>query len=389
MRIIILFFIIIILFVIIQTNNVELSKVSLIEYKTFYNNYKNTKKDINSHFIIYHIKNRYKIKVSKDIYFIEHNSIYDDILFLVPLYSILVKAKVIMICSDDTYRRRIKKINRIKNFTIYNKCIYFDIDFLKYLQIHSNIFRFCNFKNVYNTLLKNRIEYNTGKYRICKKVNYSYRYSIVTTVYKRNNLKKQIDLYKSQTIPPKSIIVVHDRNFINVHCEEYDIIYFHTINFSAGFYLRYLISILSPENEVIIYDDDWFPYNISSHFNWINKLNLLHYSFFGHHAGYVNKLRWCATPILIHRKWLYLMWFNDIYETRVAEDGHLSFSLILLCNIKCKMEVMNGLMYKEDSLSSSKNIIKTIFWTYYTYNVTKRINSPYIKNTKRNITYIE
>lgn len=47
------------------------------------------------------------------------------------------------------------------------------------------------------------------------------------------------------------------------------------------------------------------------------------------------------------------------------------------------MEVMNGLMYKEDSLSSSKNIIKTIFWTYYTYNVTKRINSPYIKNIKK------
>lgn len=330
------------------------------------------------------MKNRKKIKIIKNIFFIEHNSIYDDILFLIPLYSIIIKTKIVVICSDDVnINRNINIMKRVENYTTYNNCIYIDIDFIKYLQIHSNIFRFCKYIDVYNILRNKTVNYFFKNIKICKESNYTSNYSLVTTIYKRNNLQQQLKLFLNQALPPKYIIIVHDRNYIKLPNNKYEIIYFHTINFKAGYYLRYLLSILSPENEVIIYDDDWFPYNNYSHFNWINSINEVGYGLFGHHSASKNGIRWCGTPLIIHRKWLYLMWLNDLYEPIVAEDGHLSFSLLLLCNIKCITKKIHGLNYKSDYSSSSAilNISKS-FWTDYTNNVLHKINSSYVLSIK-------
>lgn len=217
---------------------------------------------------------------------------------------------------------------------------------------------------------------------ICKSLNYSNNYSLVTTVYKRNNLLSQIKYISQQSHPPKHIIIVHDRNIVNVTFNRDDIIYVHTINFPAGFYFRYLISLLSPENDVIIYDDDWFPYNKTSHSIWIKKTIYSGEGIYGHHCGSKNGLRWCATPLLIHRKWLILLWYNSIYRIDAGEDGHISFSLYLFCKIKCIKEAIVGLVYKKDNLSSSKSPSKT-FWERYTNYEKKKIGSYYINNIKK------
>lgn len=375
--------IIILFLALLKINNIKLDKITIIEKKLSFSNSHYYDKQIDKYFIIFHAKNRRNIKISKDIYFIEHNYIYDDFMFLIPLFKNIIKTKVVAICSDENNSRsRIKSVNNIKNFTIYNECIYFDIYYLKYLQIHSRIFRFCTYKNVLNILYNNYIIPYIEYYNICREYNYSYNYSIITTVYKRNNLKQQINLFLNQSIPPKNIIVVHDRNLIKIPYNDYDIIYFHTINFPAGFYFRYLIAILSPENDVIIYDDDWFPYNKNSHLKWINKINSVGNGFFGHHSASKNGIRWCATPLIIHRNLLFLMWLNEVYEVRAAEDGHLSFSVLLLCNIKCKTERMHGLNYKYDKLSSSGINITKSFWKDYTYYISQKINSTYILSIK-------
>lgn len=366
-----------------KLRTVKCNKITLIEYRVSYNKYIIKNKLIVSHFIIFHIKNRNKIRITSSLYFIEHNSIYDDILFLIPLYSIIINTQLIVICSEEVrVSRSIKFFSKIKNYTIYNGCIYFNIIFLRYMQLHSDLFRFCKFLNVYDILQNNRHNYANENERICKTFKYSQNYSIVTTVYRRYNLKQQVNVFLNQTLPPKYIIVVHDRNIVKVLSQNLDIIYYHTINFQAGYYFRYLVSILSPENQVIIYDDDWFPYNKSSHSKWINEINSEGSGLYAHHSASKNGIRWCATPLIIHRKWLFLMWFNDIYEKRSAEDGHLSFSLLLLCNIKCKTKEIYGLNYKSDSFSSSRINISKLFWSYYTSNISIKINSSYISHIK-------
>lgn len=357
-------------------------KYSLIEMRNYYRyiNYNNN--NIESNFVIFHVKNRNRINISGSAYFIEHNNLYDDILFLIPLYNIIIKSKIIVICNNKRYYG-IKRINimKFKNYTTHNSCIYIDISFLKYLHLHSSIFRFCKFDNVYNVLKEKKIVLNNLS--VCKNEMYSTNYSIVTTVYIRNNLRKQIISFSNQAVPPNHIIVVHDRNIINVLYQNYKIIYIHIINFKAGFYFRYLLSLLSPENDVIIYDDDWYPSKKLSHLQWINKIQKGEKAIFAHRTGSRNGIRWCATPLLTHRMWLLLMWYNDIYETRAAEDGHLSFSLLLLCNIECRKEKINGLNSKKDNLSSSKyvNVSKT-FWYDYTNDVKKKINTSYSNNIK-------
>lgn len=296
----------------------------------------------------------------------------------------MIKTKLVVICSDKVDKRRnIKNFSKIQNFTLDNECIYFDLSFLIYLHLHSNIFRKCDFTNIYNILLKKyNVEYENEK--ICKKLTFTHFYSIITTVYKRNNLKQQILLFLNQTLPPKYIIIAHDRNLVKVSYTNFNIIYFHTINFKAGYYFRYLLSILSPTNEVLIYDDDWFPYNKSAHLNWINDIKNEGNFFFGHHSSSKNGVSWCATPIIIHREWIYLMWLYDIYETKAAEDGHLSFSLLLLCNIQCKSKKINGLNYISDNLSSSSTLnISKSFWNDYTIKILNKRKSVYVYNIKR------
>lgn len=353
-------------------------RISLIETRDIYNNTQYNFKYIENHFIIFHIKNRKYVNLSSKIYFIEHNTVYDDILFLIPLYSILIKTKIIMICKNYVHEKVANIFSfRRNNYTTSNNCIYFDITFLKYLHLHSNIFRFCRFDEVYNLFKSKRVIISNNS-TVCASKKYSMNFTIVTSVYRRKNLIRQINSFLNQTVPPKYIIVIHDRNFINVLYNNLNIIYIHIINFIAGFYLRYLLSLLSPENDVIIYDDDDYPSNKQSHMKWIYNMNNGEKKFFGHRSGYKNGIKWCATPMIIHRKWLLLMWYIDIYDERIAEDGHLSFSLLLLCNVKCRKEGMNWLNHIKDKLSSSKHIIVSKkFWHEYTVEINKKINSSY------------
>lgn len=378
---VLLYFIIVIFaFLILIYRNKRINKITVIEKRNSLNDNIYLNKQIINYFIVFHVKYRKKINITRSIYFIEHNSIYDDLLFLIPLYNIIINTKIIVICSENKKKRKVKIFSLIFRYILYNNCIYFNITFLKWLHIHSNIFRFCKFNKVYQILQNSDLKYNNDS--ICKTYDYKYNYSIITTVYKRNNLQQQLDLFFNQTLPPKHVIIVHDRNMIKVQYQLYNIIYYHTINFAAGFYFRYLISLLSPDNDVIMYDDDWLPYNKSLHLNWINKIKVKSKGLYSHHTGNKNGLTWCATPLIIHRKWLYLMWYHDIYESRIAEDAHLSFSLLLICNIKCITERMNGLNYKYDNLSSSKSNISHSFWQDYTIHTLKQLNSHQIMNVK-------
>lgn len=380
-----LYFVIIILLLLFSIEQMQIKfKYSLIEMRNSYNTKSKYNKYIQTHFIVFHVENKKRINISGSIYFIEHNTIYDDILFIIQLYSILIKSRIIVICNNYN-NNRIDYINiyRIKKYSTISNCIYIDIIYLKKLHLHSNIFRFCKFDEVYNILKNRKIIFN--KIRICKNEKYSQNFSIVTTVYKRHHLEKQISFFLNQSIPPKHIIVVHDRNIVKLSHENFDIIYIHTINFQAGFYFRYLMSVLSPENEVIIYDDDWFPYQKLSHIKWIDEINSAGDGLFAHRSGRKNGIRWCATPLIIHRKLLLLMWYIDIFEVRAAEDGHLSFSLLLLCNIKCKQIKIKGLKDIVDKLSSSKplRIPAHIFWSNYTIDVKNKINSSFTNNIKK------
>lgn len=137
-------FIILFLFFLLVINiKKKVYNTTIIEISTKYK-HRTIYKNIENHFIVFHVKNRNNINISQTQYFIEHNSKYDDILFLIPLYNILIKSKIIIICDDIIHRRnRIKLYFKVNNYTTYNNCIYFNISFLKYLHIHSNIFRFC------------------------------------------------------------------------------------------------------------------------------------------------------------------------------------------------------------------------------------------------------
>lgn len=378
-----IFFIILlmVIFYLIANQNINY-KYSLIEMRNSYSNIKFSNNYIDSHFIVLHVKNRYNYNISPSAYYIEHNINYDDILFLIPLYNLLVKSKIIVICNNSKRNRMSSiKLFRIRSYTTYKNCIYIERTYLKYLHLHTKIFRFCKFDNVYNIFKKKKILFNNIS--VCQNEKYSTNFSIVTTVYRRNNLKNQINTFLNQLVPPQHIIVVHDRNIINVPYDNYDILYIHTINFEAGFYFRYLLSLLSPENDIIIYDDDWFPSNRLSHIEWINKMQKGGKEIYGHHSGIANNIKWCATPLIIHRKWLYLIWYIKIYEIKGAEDGHTSFSLLLLCNIKCKQQTIIELKYKHDNLSSTKNFnVSKSFWQDYTMDVKKKNNSMYLYDIK-------
>lgn len=374
----------VIVFINFEEENIFQENITLIEMRNKFSINFQDQKHIDNHFIVFHTNKKRIIQNITSIYYIEHNSIYDDILFIIPLYSIIIKSKIIVICNDSIDYYKIydfSKIIKNKNYTTYHSCIYIDITFLKLLHLHSNIFRFTKYDTVYNTLENRRV--NINYHKICKDYNYSNDYSVVTTVYKRKNLNKQIYLFRNQVLPPKHIIIVHDRNIVNISYPKNKIMYYHTINFNAGFYFRYLISLLSPENDVVIYDDDWFPMNNYSQFNWISRIKSNINGLYCHHNGQKNGIRWCATPLLVHRNWLYLMWFNRIYYEKAAEDGHLSFSLLLLCKIECVKETINGLEYKNDNLSSSKKYIYNKLWNDYTLYIKNMINTSYIIHIKQ------
>lgn len=148
-----------------------------------------------------------------------------------------------------------------------------------------------------------------------------------------------------------------------------------------GFYFRYLTALLSEDSNVIIYDDDWFPYNKFSHSNWIllfkkNKKNKI----VSHHIGSIDGMKWCATPLIIYRKWLYLMWYDKLYDENTAEDGHLSFTLLLLCNIKCTRIAIKDLYYENDKSNKQHN--SSFQWKTYISYIKNRINSTSISNIK-------
>lgn len=375
---------ILVIIVIINEVNVYEDRFTLIEMRNTFNSKASNIKNLDNHFIVFNINNKNNIKITTSIFFIEHNSIYDDILFTIPLYNIIIKSKIIVICNDSVdnqYIYIITKLVKNKNYTTYRSCIYIDITFLKLLHLHSEIFRFTKYSIVFNSFKYGRIFINYS--RICKDYHYTYNYSVVTTLYKRNNLQKQIHFFNNQVLPPKHIILVHDRNIVNISYSKYDIIYYHTLNFEAGFYFRYLISLLSPDNDVVVYDDDWFPINEYSQFKWISKIKQKRNGLYCHHNGEKNGIRWCATPLIVYRNWLYLMWYNKIYYEKAAEDGHLSFSLLLLCKIECVREVIEGLEYKNDNLSSSKEYIYNKLWNDYTLYIKNVINTSYIIDLKQ------
>lgn len=335
-----------------------------------------------THIVVMKKNEMQNISYSNNIYIIEHNLLYDDILFLVPLYNIIVKASAAIICNrtlTESEFYSIKNLNII-NATTFKHCIIINIPYLKFLHLHSNLFRLCNYSEVYKKIKNNQISitYNS----ICNGSNYSLNYVIVTSVYRRFNLNKQIQLFNSQSAPPKHIIVVHDRNIIKMNETLNNLLYIHTVNFAAGFYFRYLIALLSPEDNVVIYDDDWFPMNISSHFTWISKMKNINNKIISHHTGSKNGIVWCATPLIIYRKWLYLMWYMSIYNENAAEDGHLSFSLLLLCNVQCRRLAIEDLHYKHDKLSSSKRFITSNLWKNYTRYIKNNINSSSISFIK-------
>lgn len=143
-------------------------------------------------------------------------------------------------------------------------------------------------------------------------------------------------MFLNQSIPPNSIIVVHDRNIIKFHYHHYSIIYVHTLNFAAGFYFRYLIALLSPENNLIIYDDDWFTHNNFAHERLMNKFKNSEGNYFAHYTGSSNGINWCATPLIIYREWVYLMWYYKIYEVNWAEDA----IYLLLCYYSVILNVL-------------------------------------------------
>lgn len=331
-------------------------------------------------FIVFHVNYREYIEIKNGKFYIEHNSMFHDIIFLIPLYNIIISTDTVAICYLSRSNSFFKN-NTINKSYSYNNCIYFKLSYLKYLHLHSTIFRFCKFTDVYNKIKKNQIEIESKN--ICKGSYYKDKYSLVTTVYKRNNLQSQLEHFYNQSKPPATIIVIHDRNLVSVPYRIYNILYIHTINFPAGFYFRYLMALLSPENDILFYDDDWFPCDTKSHEEWIKRNQYNKQMYFGHHSMSKNGIRWCGTPLIIHRKWLYLIWYNKIYEPRAAEDGHLSFTLLLFCNIKCKQKSIKFLKYKYDNLSSSKINIKKNFWNEYTSDTKNSINSSYILKTKK------
>lgn len=359
-------------------------KYTLVEMKDTYYNAKKKIDSIDKHIFIFRLKNKQRVKIFPSIFYIEHNFMFDDLLFLVPLYNILVSTKLIVLCSNNENYPSIYTVkSRLlsKNYSTYSNCILLYLDYIKLLHLHSNIFRLCNYSDVYTAFHNNRVQLT---YRnICRSQSYNNKYSIVTTVFKRNYLKEQLLLFSKQTLPPEHVIVVHDRNVIQLTKDIINrLVYFHTVNFAAGFYFRYLVSLTSFENNVIVYDDDWFPYSKFSHEIWLSRISVSKRTITSHHTGLRNNLKWCATPLIMHRKWMYLMWYDNIYDKNALEDGHLSFSLLLLCDIHCQQRAIEGLKYRSDNLSSSKNYITSSIWNNYIRYIENRINSSDISHIK-------
>lgn len=334
------------------------------------------------------IENKIKLKkynISSSYLFIEHNMMFDDILFLIPLYNIIIKSSITAICSGCFSASNIQESYYhayTHNFSLNQNCLYFNINYLKLLHIHTNMFRKCSFNAIYDKFKNNDRKIRKFN-KICNNDKYTTHYSIVTTIYRRESIYDQINYFTKQTIPPSNIIVVHDRNFIvfnyNITAQ---LIYIHALNFVAGFYFRYLLALLSSDEDIFIYDDDFLPKNKKVHEEWLKSIRKKNYGIYCHRSQSIESIRWCATPLIIKRKLLFLEWIYKIYEPTQAEDGHLSFSVLLLCNISSNIMKMKGLTNIKDNLSSPRKKLNTNFWLNYIRYIREEFNSTYIIYTK-------
>lgn len=93
----------------------------------------------------------------------------------------------------------------------------------------------------------------------------------ILTVWKRNNLKEQLEMINNQTIK-SDIIVFQNENHVNIEAlkKKYNFTHIHSRDFNYKFHGRFLLPLLLSTDYVCIFDDDcicnprWFARTMKS-----------------------------------------------------------------------------------------------------------------------------
>ena len=186
---------------------------------------------------------------------------------------------------------------------------------------------------------------------------------LVLTQYKRNNLKKQLDSVKNQSLKPDYVVVFQNENHKDISelKKEYEFIHMKS-DYNTKYFGRFAACFTYPVDMCIIMDDDIIPGNKCFE-NYIDECIKLNGIIGGNgRIGYNNKniLKrpgdtgnrpestlvdfvghlWC-----FKKEWLHYMFSIKPYTYDTGEDMHFCYSSKILGNISSYVgkQIGNGL----------------------------------------------
>lgn len=349
-------------FIYINNNYNNYSKILFIQKLSQYSNIiKPNNINYNQYIIITNLLN-YNENINYQTIKYNNENENDDILFITSLYGKLNNYVISYIFEEyELLSNDIIKLSLLNNITLLKNGIIINIQYLNLLFIN-NLFPFNNKLEYIKYYLENN-KYNNLNIK-CNNLSLSNNYSIILSI-KNEDYLNQINTINNQINQPEYIILINYNNY-NINNSlllHKNIILIDIINFNEIILFEYLFGLLSPINNLIIYDD-----YIDNKFKINKELFKEDNNIIGYKIKKLNNIEWCEYPLLINKEWLYLFWLINIYDKKEIGNIHLSLSLNILCNIKC-IDINNDSNINNDNeLNNNKYLNNYINYFIYIKN---------------------
>tara|TARA_B000000557_G_C20794655_1_gene452658 strand:+ start:801 stop:1544 length:744 start_codon:yes stop_codon:yes gene_type:complete len=191
--------------------------------------------------------------------------------------------------------------------------------------------------------------------------------SVILTVYKRNNILKQLNSIKTQSIKPKNITIYQNENHFNVKeiIKNFDTdipINIITSENNLKFHARFCIALLEKSEFICIFDDDTIPgknwllncINTHKKYNCIVGANgrivkddyknynvqRLYNVGDGKEVAKDTKVDFVGHSWFFKKEWLFNMWSEDPLTWENGEDIHFAALNKIKANIDCYVPKM-------------------------------------------------
>ena len=206
--------------------------------------------------------------------------------------------------------------------------------------------------------------------------------SVFLRTYQRDYIHRQVSLLLSQTKPPDVIVILQNRNLVDLHLDDLvqtfaangtKILYLWNINWNSFFHLSYLVSSLMPTDLSFTYDDDQLLSNETTHELVVRELvkQPITYSLrswcwckqFYSHAKSMLCLRMCEqieTDLVVNPFFTFshvakYTWRYDIPTYYCCEEMSLLFAAKIECGIGWKHLPLEYESYQMDQQDRSKD----------------------------------